>query len=54
MRIHFTEGALFSNLNDNAGVKKIKYENDGTILNIECREQDFQKYQKYSEINWIH
>ncbi len=51
MRIPFTEGALVSYLNDNACVKEIKYENDGTILNIECREQDFQKYQKYIEMN---
>ncbi|MBE0449870.1 MAG: GTPase HflX [Clostridia bacterium] len=51
MRIPFTEGALVSYLNDNACVKEIKYENDGTVLNIECREQDFQKYQKYIEMN---
>lgn len=51
MRIPFTEGALVSYLNDNACVKEIKYEGDGTILYIECREQDFQKYQKYIEIN---
>lgn len=51
MRIPFTEGALVSYLNDNACVKEIKYENDGTILNMECREQDFHKYQKYIEMN---
>jgi GTP-binding protein HflX len=51
MRIPFTEGALVSYLNDNACVKEIKYENDGTVLNMECREQDFQKYQKYIEMN---
>lgn len=51
MRIPFTEGALISYLNDNACVKEIKYESDGTILNIECKEQDFQKYQKYIETN---
>jgi GTP-binding protein HflX len=51
MRIPFTEGALVSYLNDNACVKEIKYENDGTVLNIECREQDFLKYQKYIEMN---
>jgi GTP-binding protein HflX len=51
MRIPFTEGALVSYLNDNACVKEMRYENDGTILNIECRAQDFQKYQKYIEMN---
>ena len=51
MRIPFTEGALISYLNDNACVKEMRYENDGTILNIECRAQDFQKYQKYIEMN---
>lgn len=50
MRIPFTEGALVSYLNNNACVKEVKYENDGTILNIECRAQDFKKYQKYIEM----
>ncbi len=45
--IPFSEGEVVSNLNQNATVLSQEYKAEGTLLEVECREQDYEKYRKY-------
>lgn len=47
MRIPHTEGSLISYLNDHACVKDIVYDNEDTLLYIECRKEDLNRYANY-------
>lgn len=47
MRIPYTEGALISYLNDHACVKDVVYDNEDTLLHIECRKEDLSRFSNY-------
>ena len=47
MRIPFSEGSIVSYLNENANVISTDYDDKGTILTLECREAQFNKYKEY-------
>ncbi|MBM7560782.1 GTPase HflX [Fusibacter tunisiensis] len=51
MRIPHTEGAIISYLNDHAYVRDVAYEGDDTLLNMECRPEDFNRFKAYLELN---
>ncbi len=47
MLIPYDQGGIVSYLNENAHIHSVSYENDGTLLEVECKEQDYQKFEKF-------
>lgn len=47
MLIPFSQGNLVSYFNENAYVKSISYLNEGTLLDLECKEADLEKYHQF-------
>lgn len=47
MLIPYDQGRIVSYLNENAHIHSVSYENDGTLLDLECKEQDYQKYEEF-------
>ena len=47
MFIPYSQGKLLSYLNNNAYVKSVKHDNEGTILTLECLESDYKKFHKF-------
>ncbi len=47
MFIPYNQGKLLSYLNNNAYIKSVKHENEGTILTLECLESDYKKFHKF-------
>lgn len=47
MLIPYDMGNIVSYLNENAYVKSTDYESDGTLLALECKQSDYEKYQKF-------
>ncbi len=47
MLIPFDDGRLISYLNENANVLSTRYEYNGTLLSLECTNNDFEKYNQY-------
>ncbi|WP_050613710.1 GTPase HflX [Bacillus testis] len=47
MLIPFEEGHLVSYFNSNANVTSASYEEEGTLLKMECRLADYEKYKQY-------
>ena len=47
MFIPYSQGKLLSYLNNNAYIKSVKHENEGTILTLECLESDYKKFHKF-------
>lgn len=47
MFIPYNQGKLLSYLNNNAYVKSVKHDNEGTILTLECLESDYKKFHKF-------
>ena len=47
MLIPYDQGAVVSYLNEQATVLATVYEEEGTLLTLEMKEQDFQRYQQY-------
>lgn len=45
--IPFDEGEVVSYLNQNTTVLNQEYKPEGTMLEVECREQDYEKYREY-------
>lgn len=45
--IPFEKGQLISYFNEHAHVLQTTYENEGTIIKVECKKSDFDKYQEY-------
>ncbi|NBG87277.1 GTPase HflX [Isachenkonia alkalipeptolytica] len=45
--IPFKEGEVVSHLNQNATVLNQEYKPEGTLLEVECKEKDYEKYQEY-------
>ncbi len=34
-------------MNENANIESVAYETNGTLLAVECREQDFHRFKEY-------
>lgn len=47
MLIPYDQGRLVSYLNDNAHVKSVSHQNEGTLLTLECRESDYRRHERY-------
>ena len=47
MLIPYDQGKIVAYLNENAHVKSVSYETDGTLLIVECREQDYKKLKDF-------
>ena len=47
MRIPFSNGSLVSYLNEHANVMNTEYDERGTILTVECKEAQYNKYREY-------
>lgn len=47
MLIPFSEGSILSYLMDNANVLSTEYTEKGTLIDIECREAQYNKYKEY-------
>ncbi|HNM06156.1 MAG TPA: GTPase HflX [Leptospiraceae bacterium] len=47
MLIPYDQGSIVSYLNENAHIKSVSYESNGTLLDLECKEQDYQKYEEF-------
>ena len=48
MFIPYDKGSLISYLNDNAHVKSVSHQNEGTLLTLECRESDYKRYKQFA------
>lgn len=46
--IPYTEGAAVSYLNERASVKKVDYQDNGTLMEVECDASDFERFKHYS------
>ncbi|HBM80680.1 MAG TPA: GTPase HflX [Clostridiaceae bacterium] len=51
MLIPYDRGDIFSYLNENYDVKSIAYKDKGTLIDLECRQSDYKKYQQYVSTN---
>lgn len=47
MKIPFEKGNILSYLNETATIFKTEYEENGTIIELECNSNDYIKYQEY-------
>lgn len=47
MLIPYGLGSIVSYFNENASVKSVNYGNNGVLLDMQCRESDFKKYEQY-------
>lgn len=47
MLIPFSDGSVVSYLNEHANVISTEYDENGTILTVECRESQYNKYKEY-------
>jgi GTPase len=50
MLIPYDQGKIVNYFNENACVKCMSYESDGTLLTIECRESDYRRYEHFAYI----
>ncbi len=48
MFIPYDKGSLISYLNDNACVKSVSHQNEGTLLTLECRKSDYKRYKQFA------
>lgn len=47
MLIPYDKGEVLSHLMDNAKVTSTSYENEGTLIKLECKDSDYSKYKEY-------
>lgn len=47
LRIPYTDGRALSYLNDNAVIHQIKYDPEGTLVEVKCKKEDASYYKKY-------
>lgn len=47
MRIPYQKGNLVSYFNEHSNVISLTYEKEGTVLDLECRMRDYEKYKQY-------
>jgi len=45
--IPYDKGSIVSYLNENANIKRASHENEGTLISLECRKSDYEKYKQY-------
>jgi len=45
--IPYDRGNIVSYLNENTFVKSVNYENNGTLMVVECNEQDYNRYKEF-------
>ena len=45
--VPYEQGKIVSYLNENANIESVAYETNGTLLTVECREQDFHRFKEY-------
>ena len=45
--VPYEQGKIVSYLNENANIESVAYETNGTLLTVECREQDFLRFKEY-------
>lgn len=45
--IPYERGNIVSYLNENTFVKSVNYENNGTLMVVECNEQDYNRYKEF-------
>ena len=45
--VPYEQGKIVSYLNENVNTESVAYETNGTLLTVECREQDFHRFKKY-------
>jgi GTP-binding protein HflX len=50
MLIPYDKGNIVSYLNENANIKSVSYETVGTLLTMECRESDYQRYKEFDHL----
>lgn len=48
MLIPYSEGSIVSYLNEHASIKSTSYEEEGTLLELELKQSDYNKYEQYS------
>ncbi len=48
MFIPYEQSSLLSYLNDNANIKSVSYQDEGTLLTLECRESDYKRYKQFT------
>lgn len=47
MLIPYQQGSILSYIIENAYIKAVKYQNDGTLLTLKCHQRDYQRYRQY-------
>ena len=47
MLIPYDQGQLISYFNEYASVLQVDYEENGTVLAVECKRSDYEKYQEF-------
>ena len=47
MLIPYSEGSIVSYLNEHAIVESVEHKEEGTFLNLQCKESDFHKFKQY-------
>jgi len=45
--IPYQQGSILSYIIENAYIKAVKYQNDGTLLTLKCHQRDYQRYRQY-------
>ncbi len=48
MFIPYEQGSLLSYLNDNANIKSVSYQEEGTLLTLECKKSDYKRYKQFT------
>ncbi|WP_027629633.1 GTPase HflX [Ruminiclostridium cellobioparum] len=48
MLVPYDRGNIVAYFNENADVKAVSYERDGTLLTVECRVSDYKRFEKFA------
>lgn len=46
--VPYNKGNIVAYFNENADVKAVSYEKDGTLLTVECRTSDYKRFEKFA------
>ncbi len=47
MLIPYNKGDIVAYLNENAAIRSVAYQEDGTLLNLECKLTDYKRYEEF-------
>ena len=50
MLIPYEKGNLLSYFNDNANIKSTKYNSNGVLISMECKESDYRRYKQFERM----